>query len=248
MWRLKQPECHTSTEEDATRRGIRMPEITIPEYAYPAIQKLAHLSAEDFNIFVKALEDAKPTASLYSFWRQVAKNASQISAPTIKTIVNELFSMNKSIENWNMSAKDFAKLVSDAAFSELSEEFQINEADRDILRDRLVRMLELKASLGLTAKASDLLTDAQHLFYTAKILTDLRPVFNEEGTKIEGAVIVHNLALHYGEGTEHKDFFIVLDANDMEELQMVLERAEEKAEALQSLMKNSHIPYLSVEE
>jgi hypothetical protein len=225
-----------------------MPEITIPESAYPAIRSLAQLSAEDFKTFLKALERAKPAAAPELFWKHVAEHAPTISRSTIKMIVNQLFSMNYAIENLDISTKDFAKSVSDAAFSEQSEELLIDEADRDILNDRLTKLFELKASLGLTAKAVDILTDAQHLFFTAKILTDIRPVFDEEGKVIEAAVIVHNLVIHYGDAGAHKNFFVHLDTNDVKELRAVLDRADEKAKALRSLLQRSEVSYLDVEE
>jgi hypothetical protein len=248
MWRLRQPECHASAEDNATTEGIRMPQITIPESARPAISSLAHLSAEDFKTFLKALERAKPAAGPDLFWKHVAEHAPKIDTSTIKMIVSELFSMNYAIENSNISPEDFAKAISDALFSEQSEDFQINETDRDILRDRLTKLFELKDSLRLTAKALDILTDAQHLFYTAKILTDIRPVFNEEGTAIEAAVIIHNLLIHYGDAGDHKNFFVTLDTSDVKLLREVLDRADEKAKVLQPLLQRSEISYLDVEE
>lgn len=225
-----------------------MPEITIPKSSYPAIQSLAHLSSEDFKTFLRALERAKPAAAPDLFWKHVAEHAPAISTSTIKMIVNELFSMNYSVDYLDISTEEFAKSVADAAFAEESDELTINEADRDILKDRLTKLFELKTSLGLTAKALDISTDAQHLFYTAKVLTDIRPIFDEEGKVIEAAVIVHNLMIHYGDAGDHKNFFVHLDTNDVKELRAVLDRADEKAKALRSLLQRSEVSYLDVEE
>ena len=227
-----------------------MPEITIPEEAYPAIQKLAHLSAEEFPAFLNALERSKPAATPRFFWKHVAEHVPEISGSTIKMIVNELFSMNYAFEDIDdLSTAELAQSVAEAAFAEQSEEFPINEADRDILKDRLEKLFLLKtAAFGLTSKAVGLLTDADRLFYTARILTDVRPIFNEEGDEVQATVIMHNLVLHYGENDKHKDFFITLDTNDVKVLREVLDRADNKAKALESLMKRSGISYLGLEE
>jgi hypothetical protein len=222
--------------------------LTIPASARPAIQSLAHLSAETFQTFLNALERAKPAASPDIFWKHVAENASEIEPSIIKVIVNELFSMNYAVEKSGISLDAFADFVSSSAFSDSSDEFPIDESDRDILKDRLARLFALKASLGLTTKALDILTDAQHLFYTAKILTDVRPVFNEEGTAIEAAVIIHNLMIHYGDAGDHKNFFVNLDTKDIKELREVLERAEAKEKAVRTLLQHSEVSYLDVEE
>ena len=223
-----------------------MPEITIPESAYPAIRSLSQLSAEDFKTLLKALEQAKPAAAPHLFWKHVAKLAPTITPSTIEIIVNELFAMHLALEGVPISTEQFAKNLSDDVFSE--QKLPIDEADRDILKDRLTKLFELKASLGLTAKALDILTDAQHLFYTAKILTDIRPVFNEEGKVIEAAVIVHNLLIHYGDAGDHKNFFVHMDTDDIKQLRAVLDRADQKAKALQALLQRSEVSYLDVEE
>lgn len=223
-----------------------MPDITIPEAAFPAIQKLAHLSAENFGAFLNALERAKPAATPSLFSEHVAEHAPQISSSTIKTIVNELFSMNYAFED--MDPSEIAQAIAEAAFEEESEEFPINEADRDILKDRLAKLFALKASLGLTSKAVGLLTDAANLFYAARILTDVRPIFNEEGNVVEATVLLHNLVLHYGENGQHKDFFVTLDTNDVKALREILDRADNKAKALKSLLKRSDVSYLDMEE
>jgi uncharacterized protein (DUF1778 family) len=245
---LQQPECHASIEDNTSRGGIRMPEITIPESAYPAIQSLAHLSEEDFRAFLSALERAKPAATPNLFSKHVAEHAPQINSSTIKMIVNELFSMNYAFGDVDISTAEIAQSVAEAAFSEQSEEFPIDETDRDILKDRLEKLFALKASLGLTSKAVGLLTDAEHLFFTAKILTDVRPIFNEEGDVVEATVILHNLVLHYGESGDHRDFVVTLDTNDIKALREVLDRADNKAKALKSLLKRSDISYLDLEE
>jgi uncharacterized protein (DUF1778 family) len=225
-----------------------MSEITIPEGAYPAIQKLAHLSAEDFAAFLAALERAKPAATPSLFSQHVAEHAPQISSSTIRMIVDELFSMNYAFEDLDFSIDEMAKSVAEAAFDEQSEEFPIGEADRDILKDRLAKLFVLKASLGLTSKALGLLTDTDRLFYTARILTDIRPIFNEEGDVVEATVILHNLVVHYGENGDHKDFFVTLDTNDIKALREVLDRADSKAKALESLLKRSEVSYLGMEK
>lgn len=225
-----------------------MSEITIPEGAYPAIQKLAHLGAEEFDSFLNALARAKPAATPSLFEQHVAEHAPQINSSTIRLIVSELFSMSSAFEELTLSNEEMAQSIAEAAFDEQTEEFPITEADRNILTDRLAKLFLLKPSLGLTSKALGLLTDAEHLFYAARILTDVRPIFNEEGETVEAAVILHNLVLHYGENDDHKDFCITLDTNDIKTLREVLDRADNKAKALESLMKRSGMSYLGLEE
>jgi hypothetical protein len=139
-------------------------------------------------------------------------------------------------------------MASEAAASQASKKSRIPEDEKNTLSLRLTRLLEIKASLSLTSKALDVLTDADRIFYSAKILTDIRPVFDDEGKKIEAAVIMHNLRIHFGQDNEHRDFFVALDTNDIKELRSVLDRADRKAESLQMLLNRAKISYLDMDK
>ncbi len=99
----------------------------------------------------------------------------------------------------------------------------------------------------LTAKAQDLQTDDERTFCRARILTDLRPVF---GTNIEdgpkGMVIIHLLKLGFHQASErhHDEFYVALDADDLQTLKKVVERAQSKAKILRATVSN--LPVLGV--
>jgi len=85
------------------------------------------------------------------------------------------------------------------------------------------------------------------LYCDAKILSDIRPVFGDDLS--EGpisAVITHTLKLAYHEGGEHKEFFIVMDQQDLITLFEVIDRAHEKEQALTGLLQKSGIPRLGI--
>ncbi len=74
------------------------------------------------------------------------------------------------------------------------------------------------------------------------------PVFNEKGDSVDAAVIVHNLRIHFGEDSDHKDFYVALDTSDIQSLRDVLDRADAKAKCLQGLLKTSGVSYLNAAE
>src|SRR5207253_649802 len=89
---------------------------------------------------------------------------------------------------------------------------------------------------GLATKVYDLSTGDERTFCHARILTDLRPVFGpnlEDGPK--AMLVVHHLKLAYhGDSDKHQEFHISLDADDLETLKKIIERAETKAKSLKS--------------
>jgi hypothetical protein len=225
-----------------------MPALTIPESAYAAIQLLIRLSPSDFEAFLEALSRAEPSLDKDNFWSHVAKHVENIDRSTIKVILNEIFQMAEAVDGTGIGIDEFAESVAEAAALAKSDRFPFGEGDRKILKDRLVKIFEGRKGLNITKKAMGVLVDQEHTFYHAKILTDVRPVFNEKGDSVDAAVIVHNLRIHYGKESDHKDFYVALDTSDIQSLRDVLNRADAKAKCLQGLLKISGISYLDAEE
>ena len=112
------------------------------------------------------------------------------------------------------------------------------------LRSRLERLLSID-TLKLISKAARLQRDGERLYCEAKILSDIRPVFGSEATaRPAGAVITHTLRVGYHEGKDHREFHIVLDSTDLEALNKVVQRAQDKDRTLRDLLKGVALPNL----
>jgi len=82
----------------------------------------------------------------------------------------------------------------------------------------------------LSGKALDLTFDFERLFTTAKVITDVRPVYNEEATEVMGAVIVQNLQLEFLRSDRFETFSLALDSKDIRSLIEALKKALQKQE------------------
>ena len=223
-----------------------MPEMRIPKSGQIAFRELLHLDETQFEALIDAITKTPPAGSTDLFSHHVADKISTIERAMVERIVDELFSLNFARENWGVSEAEFAKMAAGAAAAQASKKSPISDDQKNLLAARLARLLEIKASLNITSKAFDILTDAERVFYSAKILTDVRPVFDDQGNKIEGAVIMHNLRIHFGQDNDHRDFFVALDTNDIKELRTVLDRAEKKAKSLEELLSRTDVAYLDI--
>jgi hypothetical protein len=115
------------------------------------------------------------------------------------------------------------------------------EADR--LKLRVLKLMECPGLRG-TAKVIRLRTDFPNTLCSTKILTDLRPVFGADvGQVPSGAVITHTLKIKYhrGDSGRLRQFYVALDANDLESLTQVLMRARGKASTLQTLLQRTGV-------
>lgn len=137
---------------------------------------------------------------------------------------------------------EFADDVSDAM--ELLDDVQLRVDPQQRERFKANLVLLLNAELfSLASKAYDLKTDDERTFCSARILTDMRPVFGaeiEDGPK--AMIVVHVLKLGYHQGNEkHQQFYVSLDAQDLVELRRVIDRAEAKARTLKESIKGPRI-------
>lgn len=216
----------------------------IPESAFVAIQSLIRLSETDFESFLTALSRAEPSLDQDLFWSHVAKHAGKIDASVIKAIVHEVFVLDDARSQQDMGIKEFAEAIAEAAHEVKSKKFPFKPKEGKVLASRLVKILEGRKGLETTMKAMDVVLSHHRIFIDAQILTDVRPVFNKKGDSVDAAVIVHNLRIHYSKDSDHKDFFVALDASDIQSLREALDRADRKAGCLQRLLKGTGVSYL----
>ena len=112
--------------------------------------------------------------------------------------------------------------------------------------ERISALLRTRALL-VSARANDLQHDFDRVFISAKIVSDVRSVFDQEGMKIQGSIIVHNLNVTYAQEGELKNFFVAMDGTDISKLRMVLDRADAKTGVLRGIIEESGSPFFETE-
>jgi hypothetical protein len=78
------------------------------------------------------------------------------------------------------------------------------------------------------AKAFDLSYDFEHILHSARIITDIRPVFNIEKTEIIGTIICNRLRLVYHDNDAQKSISIAISEDDLQALVEECEKARTK--------------------
>jgi len=90
--------------------------------------------------------------------------------------------------------------------------------------------------LQVVRKVEKLAYAHQNVLTEARIITELRPVFDEAGDRIVQGIIVNTLLIDYFDGGRNQRIEFGLDATDVAELRRVSQRAEGKAVALREAM------------
>lgn len=226
-----------------------MPSLNIPKKYREGVFKISQLDDRTVQEVCRVLNKV-PGASLTGPSKAAADAISSLSDANQKDflkIAESLTALYAVKAASDVSLEEFVGDVADAMESLDDAEWRVSEQQNASFREKLRQLLSAEA-FTLVSKAQDLQTDDERTFCRARILTDLRPVFGsniEDGPK--GMVIVHLLKLGFHQASSerhHEEFYLSLDAEDLQTLKKVIERAESKARVLRSAV--STLPVLGV--
>lgn len=212
--------------------------LTIPDKYRSGITKIKSLSEEAIKELSDALENAPPSLKSRDLVNKISTSITLTNDQDIHEIIKALTSLYRLQADSDTPIEELAGDVANAMKSLDDKGGGVSNEDNDKFKFRLISLLGFE-SLVIASKASALQTDHEHIFCSAKIYTDLRPVFGStpESAPV-GGVIVHMLKVGYHKSGSHKEFYIALDTNDLSQLKTKIERAEIKSKALSTSFEN----------
>jgi hypothetical protein len=131
----------------------------------------------------------------------------------------------------------------------LHEQDELKADQEPRFRERLTRVLSIDI-LNIKAKAIALSNEHEHLFCSARIVTDMRPVYGDDpSAPPEAMTITHILKIHYhAAGNRIHEIYLGIGSSDIEEIREVLDRAKEKAKSLQASLESTKIPFIDPQQ
>lgn len=203
-----------------------------------------NLSPHDSDQLLEALKSTKIAASSDEMASSIESKLPSIPKKELRNIVDLLYSL--------YHVREFSGLNRNSFIKELFETVQqyadppIAEEDVTGIRQRFKDLLVIK-NLDTISKAISLQREEQRVYCDAKIISDIRPVFGDDiKGKPEAATITHSLRITYHEDGNHKDFYVSLDQMDLDELERIVKRAKNKANALTKALIEARIPRLGI--
>jgi len=218
--------------------------ITIPDSHKGPLKKLALMPPKRRKSLIRALQKAPKLLHVHGLTSRVSEQ-SGLDENDVSAWIRMLASMYLAFAVLDES---FANRVAEAAEGLVRDESPKRRLDRKRFAADLIELLSCHSSLGVTAKALDVRSEYGSVFHSARIITDIRPVF---GPDVEGsplaAAVVHTLRITYRERDSDKDFYVALDARDLHDLRSLVDRATEKEVSLRSQLEKTDMDYLEVE-
>lgn len=215
-----------------------MPSLKVPPMYRDPLAELARLDDQTASALVEALHGLPRYAPVTEILGSVQD---AIGDPMrAAAIVGSLLSLRGQMRE--VTPDELAETVSE------SDDLGLDEDSRALLRRRLADALGTDA-LSTTAVAVDLQTQHQRNYQSARIFTDIRPVFQDDlEAGPSGAVIVETLQLQTWNRTGGgEEFFVALDEADLHDLQRAVERAVKKTDALRTFLDQKGVPYFELE-
>jgi hypothetical protein len=128
-------------------------------------------------------------------------------------------------------------------------ELEVSPENRSAFSGVVFELLSLPV-LARAAKAGSLRSAHPRLLHTSRVLTDMRPVFEDEvGELPSGAIILQQLELEVYTSSGFDEIYLQASDDELERLRSQIDRALEKSRALASFVKKSGIPlYVEHEE
>lgn len=218
--------------------------LAIPEEHKPLIVALAQLSDNDVESIVKELANPEHSISRRREARRISQ-ALGVSPVLAMGFISLLGSLSISRASLNIETSDeMAQDVVRAVIGARLEGFEEGSALATRLESHLRRLLSSESALEPLAKAEDLLYTYPRLLQSARVLTDVRPVFSSSGTpKAVASVVAHTLVMDTNEGgtVKQQQMFVSMDIRDLRKLREVIDRAIAKDESIRDTLKDTQL-------
>ena len=217
----------------------------IPRRDLDRLSMLSNLDDGDATLLAEACRAANPCLSMRKFIGGVTKSLPEGKRKDAGAMAETFFNMQVARIRLGVTADEFIAAIFS---SENIGELKLTPEKMENCRDRLGRILAID-SLFITAKAASVLTAHEHPFESARIFTDVRPIFGDavagtDAVKPQAAVLVHNLKLRLGGEESERELYVAMDNRDLQTLIDALNRAKAKAAELSEFVKRGGLSYL----
>jgi len=217
-------------------------EFRIPEMAEAPLAEFAKLQKQQVSKLIEAIRASKPALGIDRLAVSVASK-SDLELEQLRRILSMFAGMYLARIEAGKSLEEFASDLSGALKQRAGKDLM--PVDWSMFTENVQAILACEDSLGVTAKALDLLTDHEHSLHSSRIITDIRHVFAADpAARPKAAVVVHTLNLVYHEIDDMKEIYIALDASDLMRLKSAIERAQAKEANLRHILKESKVDCL----
>lgn len=211
--------------------------VRIPKEAYEDLHFLASFGTKLIEIST-LFEGLEPHLSLRFYEDELIRRL-RLQAHEAHRAVRIIITLHILLERSGENTERFLSLLSTAIESGAEPDWK--EKYFEIWQDNkqfLVPLLSLP-NFRLTIKAQRLAYDHQNLLHDTFIITDIRPIFDDDRLDIIGSIINNTLTITYLENKETKNLHLAVDVTDIEKLKNQCDRTLSKIKQTKIQLKGT---------
>jgi len=202
-------------------------EVKVPETHQKAFSRIAQIEDTTFQSITSALGNEAPCLRLAELRKRLEKAISPV-LPDETHLAEAVVALAATSSRQDSAAELLQAVVDSVGTSE-----GLDEPGKISLLDRLQTILKLPF-IHVSARSSSLQVSYDRVFNSARVITDIRPVFQETLVNGWSYMVIHQLQVTCvrNDGTQPELLYVSLDDKDLDALQDTIVRAREKARVL----------------
>lgn len=219
-----------------------MGKYSIPINIRDGFHKIASLSPLEASIISNSLSSAKVGGTYRKIFEENKESLSFIPEEDFKRLLTAILSLTKIFIESKDTIDVFSKVFADS-YLDVTNDKELAKS----LNENLNIILPAINTIKVTQKARELQVENKNNFSEARIISDIRMVFDDDDMdkKHQYAVIVHHLKfIYFSSENKNKEFYISLDISDLKELQDIVNRAIKKEASIKS--KNHDLEFIDL--
>ncbi|WP_141285588.1 hypothetical protein [Ideonella azotifigens] len=212
----------------------------------PRLAALASISDEDFADLVQSMEKLTALVSINESISELTSRLTQCSADEATQILHAVMPLYFAYISDGYTPAEVVAGVEDGLASYRGRELLKTKKSISLLKSRLLSLLGNRR-IAMRAKATGLVFERPLVLQEARIISDIRPIFaSDKVSNVDAYSIIQTLILDCFENGEDKKFHIAIDAEDIEQLADILNRARDKEKALSKMLEATGVTKIEI--
>jgi hypothetical protein len=217
---------------------------TIPKKAYDGFLDVIEMGPRKLEQLAREVEKQELTLDTNWLVKKLAAAIDDASERVERVVYSVLIPLNSLRAAFRMTANDFVELLAELIARQNPDWHQKHGDSWREVSSTVERLLAPNQFFALLSKTFQLLANRPTVARQFKILTELRPVYDDELSSTKAMVLTNTLVVDYDECGQMKNLHFTVDQADLRALQEQLDRAEKKVRLLGEQAGQLGVPVL----
>jgi len=232
--RSSSPLAKSTAQADAEQMMAKsLPKIPVPANAYESLAALVDLGPERVAKLAELASAKQGVVQLpNSLSRAISEWAQELKVPVgmlAKAVTNVIIPANGLRIEYDLRQPEFVEAFRESVKQRASDDWKKKYEDKwPEIAAALAPLFLPDNVFSVTMKVAQLLGSQAAVLLDAKVLTEMRPIYDEAAKRIQTFVRTNTLILTYHQDGCPHTIHVSMDSNDLRKMAVAIRRAEKK--------------------